>query len=327
MNAMGGAGFVRNRSKRVLVPLLIFWPIVVPLTGLGLLFAASRVGGPMAWDLVRDQSPLRMPVFGHLWFLYDLLLFYAAALLIVPLTARLPAMVTQRGAEAFRAVVTRRWGVLVLAGVTTITLLPMRGPTIETSAALAPPIRVLAAYGVFFTFGWLLYVQRELVDSFAARWRSTLVAGMAATFAYIGVLIARRTLDPVSWHISGVALDAVAVWLLTFGITGAFVRYLSTPRPLVRYFSDASYWMYLLHVVPITFCAGLLARSGAPAFVKFGIVLGVTIGVTMLTYHYFVRSTRIGVLLNGRRLPPGLHHATIPGESAEDREVRGTPVP
>jgi len=299
----GAAGFVRNRAKRVLAPLLIFWPIIVPLTGLGFVFATSRVGGPMAWNFVRDQSPLRMPVFGHLWFLYDLLLFYAAALVIVRLVARASARTRQRVAEAFRAVTTRRWGVLLLASVTTLTLLPMHRPTIETSAALVPPIRVLAAYGVFFTYGWLLYSQRDLVDSFAARWRSTFAAGLAATVAYIAVLIARRSFDPVSWHISAVVMDALAVWLLIFGITGAFVRYLSNARPLVRYVSDASYWMYLLHVVPITFCAGLLARSDAPALVKFGVVLSFTTGVTVITYHYFVRSTALGALLNGRRQP------------------------
>jgi glucan biosynthesis protein C len=227
----------------------------------------------------------------------------------------------------FRAVTTRRWGVLVLAGVTTITLLPMKTPTIETSAALVPPVRILVAYGVFFAFGWLLFSQRELVASFAARWRSMFAAGMAAAVAYIAVLLARRSLDPVSWHVSAVIADAVAVWLLIFGITGAFVRYLSTPRPLIRYFSDASYWMYLLHVIPITWCAGLLARSNAPAFAKFGIVLGIAVAVTVVTYHYFVRSTAVGELLNGRRYQRRSRDSARSGEIAADHQVKETPVP
>jgi len=322
----GPAGFVRNRVKRVLLPLVIFWPIVIPLTWLGFVFAARQVGGPMVWDFVRDLPPLKRPVFGHLWFLYDLLLFYAAALLVVPAASRMSARVRQCVADVFRAMTTRRWGVLVLAGVTTITVLPMERPTIETSAALVPPARILAAYAVFFAFGWLLFSQRDVVESFAARWRSTFAAGMAATLAYITVLLARRSLDPTWWHVSGVIVGAVAVWLLIFGITGAFVRYLSIPKPLVRYFSDASYWMYLLHVVPITWCAGLLARSDAPAFAKFGVVLGVAIAVTVATYHYFIRSTAVGELLNGRRYPRRLHDAARSGEIAGVHEGRGTPV-
>ena len=308
----GPAGFVRNRVKRVLLPLVIFWPIVIPLTGLGFMFAANRVGGPSVWGTVSELPPLQRPLFGHLWFLYDLLLFYGAALLILPAASRLPARVRHYLADAFRAVTTRVWGVVVLAGVTTITMLPMEHPTIETSAALVPPVRVLAAYAVFFAFGWLLFSQRDLIASIASRWRSTFAAGIAATLVYIAVLITRRSLDPTWWHVSGVIVGAVAVWLLIFGITGAFVRYLSIPRPLVRYFSDASYWMYLLHVAAITWCAGLLARSDAPAFAKFGVVLSVTTAVTVVTYHYFVRSTAVGELLNGRRYPRRLDHAAGP---------------
>jgi hypothetical protein len=202
----------------------------------------------------------------------------------------------------------------------------MERPTIETSAALIPPIHVLAAYAVFFAFGWLLFSQRDLIESMAARWHSTFAAGIAATLAYIAVLIARRALDPTWWHVSGVIVGAVAVWLLIFGITGAFVRHLSIPRPLVRYFSDASYWMYILHVVPITWCAGLLAQSDAPAFAKFGIVLGVTIAVTVVTYHYFVRSTAVGVLLNGRRHSQRLRDGGRSDEIAGEHEVRRTSV-
>ena len=307
----GPAGFVRNRARRVLLPLVIFWPIVIPLAALGFVFAAKQVGGPSAWDLVSDLPPLRRPVLGHLWFLYDLLLFYTVALLVVSATSRMPARAKQYVVDAFRTMTTRWWGMLVLTGVTTITVLPMERPTIETSAAIVQPARVLAAYAVFFAFGWLLFSQRDLIESLAARWRSTFAAGIAAALAYITVLIAGRTLDPNLWHVSAVIVGAVAVWLLIFGITGAFVRYLSIPRPLVRYVSDASYWMYLLHVVPITWCAGLLAQSGAPAFAKFGIVLGVAIAGTLVTYHYFVRSTAVGELLNGRRYPRRLHSTPL----------------
>jgi glucan biosynthesis protein C len=244
----------------------------------------------------------------------------------VPAASRLPARVRQGVAASFRAITMRRPGMLILAGVTTITVLPMERPTIETSAALVQPARVLAAYAVFFAFGWLLFSQRDLVESFAARWRSTFATGIAVTLAYIAVLLARRSLDPMWWHASAVIVGAVAVWLLIFGITGAFVRYLSIPRPLVRYFSDASYWMYLLHPVPITWCAGLLGRINAPAVAKFAVVLAVAIAVTVVTYHFFVRSTTVGELLNGRRYPRRLPDAEGSPEIAADHKLRGTRV-
>jgi glucan biosynthesis protein C len=40
--------------------------------------------------------------------------------------------------------------------------------------------------------------------------------------------------------------------------------------------------------------------------VKFSFVIGLTTLITLVTYHYFVRSTVIGELLNGRRYPRAL---------------------
>ena len=243
---------------------------------------------------------------GHLWFLYDLLIFYIAALIAVPLAARLPEGLRQRIAAPFGSVPTNRWGALLLAAVTTMTLIPMSVPGIETSAALLPPARVLAAYGVFFVFGWLLYGQRHNIASLGVRWSVPLLAGLLTAIAYLVVIVTRPIADPRMWHVASVALASLSIWLLIFGIVGVFVRYVARPRPLVRYFSDASYWMYLVHIAPAVWIPGLLARSGAPAVVKFTIVLATTTLVSALTYHYLVRSTSIGELLSGRRYPRSL---------------------
>ena len=70
-----------------------------------------------------------------------------------------------------------------------------------------------------------------------------------------------------------------------------------------RYISDASYWIYFVHL-PITVALPpLLADIAVPPGVKFSLVLGATAAVTFVTYHYFVRSAFIGKQLNGRRLP------------------------
>jgi peptidoglycan/LPS O-acetylase OafA/YrhL len=102
------------------------------------------------------------------------------------------------------------------------------------------------------------------------------------------------------------ALCALATWPLVFAITGLFVRHMRAPRPIVRYVSDAAYWMYLVHLPLAVWIPGLLARSPLPAAAKFAIVLAGTTLVTIVTYNYLVRSTVVGVLLNGRRYPRGL---------------------
>jgi glucan biosynthesis protein C len=120
----------------------------------------------------------------------------------------------------------------------------------------------------------------------------------------------------VTLHVVTVALCGLSTWLLIVGIAGAFVSFLDRPRPVVRYLSDAAYWMYLVHLPVAIWVAGLLAPTALPAFVKFVVVLLTTTAVTLATYHLFVRSTAIGALLNGRRYPRALAGAAPAVERA-----------
>lgn len=298
----GAAGFARNRAMRVLLPLLMFWGVMMPLVGFGFMFSLRQVGAEMPWQDFTHQPMHRQPILGHLWFLYYLLLFYGAAAIVVPVASRFGDRTRERMGGTVRAIAATWWGPLVLAAMTMLTLIPMNGPALDTEPAIVPPIRVLVAYGVFFGFGWSLFGQRDAIPSLAKRWRSMLVFGVAASAGYLFVVVAQTGFtDATVWHFTAIALAAPAIWLIIFGAIGLFVRYMEKPRPLVRYLSDASYWMYLTHLAPTAWLPGVFAHLDAPAFVKFFLVVGLTTLITVVTYHYFVRSTVLGELLNGRR--------------------------
>src|SRR5688572_9780248 len=79
----GSRGFIRDRGKRILAPLLIFWLPVLILYILALVLAASMGATP------QTDEPVAPPEFTltgfpltHLWFLYVLLLLYGAALIL-----------------------------------------------------------------------------------------------------------------------------------------------------------------------------------------------------------------------------------------------------
>jgi glucan biosynthesis protein C len=307
----GTAGFLRNRTKRVLIPLVMFWGVMVPVCGYGFVFSARQVGGAMPWDYLTDQPILRQPILGHLWFLYYLLLFYAAALVVAPLAAHVPIAIRRRLDAAVRAMVTNWWGPLGAGFVTTLTFIPMASPGLDTEPALLPPVRVLVAYGVFFAFGWKLFLQRDLLESFGRRWKAALAWGAVFGFGYLFIAIRPAQFDdPRMWHLSAIAFAGPATWLVIFGMVGLFVRYLSAPSPVVRYVSDASYWMYLTHLAPAAWLPGVFAHLAVPAAVKFSLVFTITTLVTVVSYHYLVRPSAIGELLNGRRYPRAMASAT-----------------
>jgi hypothetical protein len=177
----------------------------------------------------------------------------------------------------------------------------MRNAGLETSSSLLPPLHILAAYGVFFTFGWLLFLRRDLVDRIGQHPWLYLSAGLTMSFVYLSIVARQPALATAARPAIAAIAAGLATWLLIYGLTGLFVRYFNGPRPVQRYLSDAAYWMYIVHLPFTIWLPGLLAPLAWPAMVKFGLVFGITTLATLITYHYLVRSTAIGVLLNGRR--------------------------
>jgi len=240
----------------------------------------------------------------HLWFLYDLLVLYGVALLVMPLVQRIPHTVRERVLDGFSLVAPVIWGPVFFSFITLLTLYPMQEWTLETSDSFLPPLRILVAYGVFFSFGWLLYNRRMLLPTFSQRlWRKFFVG-----FIFFGVYVfsagrAFITGPTVGLHLLAIGSLATAMWFFIYGFLGFFLHYLEKPIPLARYMADASYWMYLVHLPCTIVLPVFLSTLPLPTFVKFSTVLGTTTFLTVVTYHYWVRATMIGQVLNGRRYP------------------------
>ena len=70
---------------------------------------------------------------------------------------------------------------------------------------------------------------------------------------------------------------------------------------MLRYLSDASYWIYILHI-PVVMGLQLAVRNlPGPTELKFAGVLLATVMIGLVTYQIMVRYTFIGAILNGRR--------------------------
>ena len=302
----GPQGFLRHRGARIGVPLISSWIVIYPVTG-GLAVWANTMsaGRPLAAVTTIAMSDILDTVLLHLWFLYFLLIYCVVARFVLPLARRMTSAESRdRFLEAFSRGVHWVGGPVLFAGPTAITLYPMETWTFDPSAALLPSPYHLAAFAVFFVYGWCVYGRREIVEGFKAKARTHCVLGLVMHAVYLyafrrgyGVEGAERE------HLLAIAFLALSIWFLIYGFLGLFLRYLEKPSTTWRYISDASYWIYLVHL-PITVALPpLLAGFGMPSGVKFSLVLGTTATITIITYHYCVRATFIGNQLNGRRYP------------------------
>jgi peptidoglycan/LPS O-acetylase OafA/YrhL len=99
------------------------------------------------------------------------------------------------------------------------------------------------------------------------------------------------------------AAYVVAIWCWVFGFVGAALRFLSDEHPVTRYLADASYWVYLMHMTTIVFFITLMRPFDWHWSIKLVIMVGGSMPILLLSYHYLVRFTWIGAILNGRRHP------------------------
>ena len=211
-----------------------------------------------------------------------------------------------RLAEIARNALDRRWTFFLLVGVTALTLVPMDTWELDTDDTLLPPLRLLLAYGVFFVFGWLEHGRGGSFGYLRDRCLARLGGGLVFHALYLAAVVPHFGMAPAEApvaHGAGMVLLAVSMWLFVLGFLGLFRRWLEAPSPGWRYLSDASYWMYLVHLPLTVALPPLLSGWDAPGLVKFALALGAASAVTLVTYHYGVRSTWVGKRLNGRRYP------------------------
>jgi peptidoglycan/LPS O-acetylase OafA/YrhL len=147
---------------------------------------------------------------------------------------------------------------------------------------------------VFYIIGWVLFKSKHLLEIFVSYdWLNTAIG----VLLFLVFAILR---DDFSYE-AAIVLKSIMVWCLIFGITGLFIRFGSRHSAKMRYVSDASYWVYLLHLPFTAFLPSLLMDWQIPASLKFLIVASISTLICFVTYHYFVRSTFIGKFLNGRK--------------------------
>ena len=314
----GLRGFLKDRFRRVLVPLTAGWVILAPLTIAAVIWGLSRTFPGEA----QAASPAALPQHGfpllHLWFLYYLCLLYA---LVLILRAGFDATIDDGGRLRQRI---DTWVARALAN--RVALLALALPTAAVlhftaswpvwfgiptpDYGLAPQLPALVAYGTAFAFGWLLHRQTGLLEVLARQWRSNLALAAGLTLACL-TLVGVTPLLEAPTAISGgastrwayAASYALAIWTWTFGLLGASVRFGSAESTVRRYLADASYWLYLVHP-PILFGLQVLVMDlPLPWTVKFPAIVAVTLGVLLASYHLLVRPTFLGELLNGRRVP------------------------
>ena len=342
----GAGGFWADRLKRIAGPLIVGWVVLFPAIMLVWGWGISQLfhGKPPAMPKM-PPAPFGSFPLTHLWFLYFLLVIYAATTMARAVIVRLD------GSGALRGMVDKAVALLIRSGVAALVLgLPLaalmygKGPWImwfgvpTPDHSLIPAITPLVGFGTAFVLGWVVHRQIDLLHVWARLWIPHLVVAIGAT-VYCLSLVGTTLKFAMAPHETSTLIYAVVycvgLWAWTFAITGLAVRFLSNESPTRRYLADSSYWLYLVHLPVVGAFQVLVAQLPLHWSIKLPMVLGASFAVLLGSYHLFVRYTWIGAILNGRKrrvasapsasasVPASAAASTLAPESA----AAGSPAP
>jgi glucan biosynthesis protein C len=306
----------RNRTLRILVPLLVGLVTLMPLT----VFFAQQTGTVVSNDGVPTGTPFTFEP-GFLWFLWYLLIIDGVA---IALYLGAPRLLRAAGARLRDLLASPPAGILVLAVPTVAALWPESSWTAGSPVdSYLPDLPALGYYTLFFALGATLCVHRELVAQAARnawRWAGWALVAVLPAALLFSLHNSGAGAHPVV-HGAGLLTYAIATWASLFALVGLANRYLDRARPRVRYVADSSYWIYLSHPPALVLAIALLGALSLGTAPLFVLATAASLAFSLATYPFFVRYTAIGRILNGPRARPGRPRA--PGRRPALRRASG----
>ena len=310
----GWFGFARDRIVRIAGPLAAFWFPVMAGIVTALVWNAHANG-----MVVPGAPPPPPPTYDwtnfpltHLWFLYVLMVFYAAVLIL-----RMPFAAMDRGGgwgrmvDRLTGVLTGPWTPFLMAAPLAVALWLdpkwiafFAVPTPD--AGVVPYTSALVGFGLAFGYGFLLDRRRDLLDRIAAWSPLFLIVAVAAgvvAWGLAGGPSLAPMVEPTRDKAIAAAVVALAVYSSALAAMGLCLKFLSGHSAVRRYLADASYWVYILHL-PLVMLAQVWVQDWpAPWWAKLaGVSLGV-MGVCLISYQLLIRHGFMGRWLNGRSIP------------------------
>lgn len=254
--------------------------------------------------------------FDHMWFLWFLCWFVSAFAAIVFFTKNIKFKIPQKWLSQPNCFI---WLI-------PLTMLPQSmmhfgnevfGP--DTSLGILPFPHTLFYYAIFFSYGALIFGRDGNKPKTPKR------GWFYLSFCLFVIFPVWNPANQNDLWLD--LLQAAFTWGMIFASIDLFRYYLSKESKIMRYISDSSYWIYLAHL-PLVFIGQSLALTWeVNAFIKFTVLNILIFAILLISYHLIVRSTLLGVFLNGRKysfFPKSTQKAHINNTDSEKNLSRET---
>lgn len=299
----GMRGMLVNRAKRILLPLIIFLPLCLWVVIATLMSAVTSVENKspimsfIAHAIANPGTAPPPPVTTlHLWFLYNLA-FFCILTWVLSYINWSNLFNVFKSAKPLHFIL--GFPLLLLPALCSI-LSPLPAPD-----QMFPQLWSFGFFGLFFALGYWIFNIENFIDRFQSYSLALFLGSIVLYAIYYSNLPKQLAFPPapVEYPLNAILklCEAyISVWM-TLACLVAGKRYLNSHNRVMRFLSDSSYWVYLVHL-PLLFAVQYqLMDKEWSLLAKYSASVGVTLVICILSYLLLVRWTPVGWMLNGRK--------------------------
>jgi glucan biosynthesis protein C len=307
MQRRSALSFIGLRFRRLFIPLLVGMFIIVPPQIYMERLTQGYKGG--FWDFypsVFNFVPYPKGSFSwhHLWFIAYLLIY---DLVFAPLFSWLISPQSNSFKTKLAALAKGKWVyVLMLPGIIWYALLSQKMP--ETND-LTHDGCYFVYWLLFLLVGFLCILQPALMDSLERNRKFALTIGFVA-FIFLDYLRWNK-IEPghEQWPFHNevfsyafTALRPIVAWGWVLALVGYGKHYLNRTHKVLNYLNQAVYPFYILHQTIIVMLVYYIVQSPNESILsKYIYTVGITLFITVLTYHLLIRPYAVMRFLFGMK--------------------------
>lgn len=296
---IGGKPFFKHRFKRIVIPFTVSLFVILPLSTFPFQYYGLIQEGLTGTEAIQASLEKSFQWNGliHLWFLYYLIMMYLLMVLFIKIGSWISISSIKTFSFSYLPI-----NLLLVSMILTGIIFMFYNLRVEPWHGASIKLGQLLYYGLFFLLGYMM--QRDI---------NTLNSGTRYMWVYLAIAF----LLQVVLHFLEIyqvfnefilmqkllhnMLYAMQTVFLTFGMLAFFIKLFQKEHKFIRYFSDASYWIYLIHFPIVVGLQIGFMNSWVPNVLRLWLVLIITTILVFVTYHLFIRFTFIGSILHGPR--------------------------
>ena len=304
-------GFLLHRFKRLALPFMIFFPILA-----GLFLHAIKWGSqfpeslPPIFELF-EQARNTPPSTMHLWFIWNL---FGFSLLFSV------AMVFPQSLLRVLKMLSNQWALLCLLPCLILPALYSQFIPFPAPDKFTIEYWSYGFYGIFFSVGSSFYFNKAAIKNLTPYTPYLFAVALISYACYMFLfpkplsteqlisLIQTQTHHKSTFdqhHFLLVVMQSISIVYWSLLAVVLAYKFLQCENTLTRYISDASYWVYLIHVPILIYIQMPLLALDISIYLKFLISVVFTLATSFASYHVLIRFSFMGKLLIGKKYHRG----------------------